>query len=102
VATEHSFNFLSEAEHIRITESVKKIEQMQAAEGAAVHPVGRTLALLPSASEYGPRVSVPPGEDAKNAPAKPKLRTPVIGNCSACRYGIVKRQCPTCAQLGEY
>jgi hypothetical protein len=106
VGTELSFNFLSDADRIRITESVKKIKQMQAGEGAAGHPVGRTLTVLPSASEFGPKVTVPPGENAKNVPSKPKLRTPVDGttidNCSACRHGYAEHQCPICAQMGAY
>jgi hypothetical protein len=104
VAAEDSFSFLSEAERIRITESVKKIKQMQAEEGAAGYPVGRTLTVLPSASRYGPQVSVPPGENAKNVPSKPKLQAPVdrpaIGRDSACQHGIAKHQCPTCNALG--
>jgi hypothetical protein len=104
VGTELSFSFLSEAERTRITESVKKIKQMQAKEAAAGHPVGRTLTVLPTASEFGPKVTVPPGENAKNVPSKPKLRTPVdrttIDNCSACRHGIAKHQCPICGALG--
>jgi hypothetical protein len=106
VATERSFSFLSEAERTRITESVKKIKQMQAKEAAAGHSVGRTLTVLPSASEFGPQVTVPPGENAKNVPSKPKLRTPLdgpmIGNCSACRHGYAEHQCPICAQMGAY
>jgi len=106
VATEHSFNFLSEAERIRITESVKKIKQMiQAEEGG--HPVGPTLTLLPSASECGLQAmhptSVPPGENATNVPSKAKLRTPVdrraIGNQSACWHGIPRHQCVTCNNI---
>ena len=104
VGTEFSFNFLSEAERIRITESVEKIKRMQAEAEARRREVGRTLTVLPAASEFGPKVTVPPGENAKNVPSKPKLRTPVdrttIDNCSACRHGIAKHQCPICGALG--
>jgi hypothetical protein len=120
VGTEYSFNFLSDAERIRITESVKKIKQMQAAEGAAGHPVGRTLTVLPSASEFGPKVTVPPGENAKNVPSKPKGGAPPgealasnsmftgdpdpLSRRSAemrpCRHGIFHHQCFICGALG--
>jgi hypothetical protein len=104
VATEHSFNFLSDAERIRITESVQKIKRMQAEEAA------RSSRLLPSASEWVPQAGHPTsaslGEDGRNAPSKPKLRTPVDrptpGTRLACRHNFERHQCPICAQLGEY
>ena len=65
VATEHSFNFLSEAERIRITESAQKIKRMQA-EMAARQLGGLDLTLLPSASardqQSASPTSLPPGE----------------------------------------
>ena len=108
VGTEFSFNFLSEAERIRITESAQKIKRMQA-EMAARQLGGLDLTLLPSASardqQSASPTSLPPGGHGTNAPSKLKLRTPVdrptIGNCSACRHGIVKHQCPMCAMLGS-
>jgi hypothetical protein len=103
VGTEYSFNFLSEAERTRITESVQKIKRMQAEEAS------RSSMLLPSGSGWVPPAghptSVSLGEDGRNAPSKPKLRTPVdrptTGTRLACRHNWERHQCPICAQLGE-
>jgi hypothetical protein len=103
VAAERSFSFLSEAERIRITGSIEKIKRMQAEAEARRQEVGRTLTVLPTASECGPQVSLPPGENAKNVPSKAKVRTPVdrraIGNQSACWHGIPRHQCVTCNNI---
>jgi len=115
VGTEFSFNFLSDAERIRIMGSVEKIKRMQAEEDARRHPVDHTSALLPPALERYPQsvypTGVPPGENATNVPSKPKLHTPedrptrapldrrAIGNQSACWHGIPKHQCVTCNNI---
>jgi hypothetical protein len=78
VGTEYSFNFLTEAERIRISESVKKIKQMQAERDARRHLGDLDLTLLPSASECDPHsarpTSVPPGENAKNVRSQTETR----------------------------
>jgi hypothetical protein len=122
VGTELSFNFLSDAERIRIMESAQKIKRLQAERDAARHLGGLDLTLLPSASECDPQSArptcAPPGENGTNVPSNPELRTPVdrptigkrlvpavnrrtIGNRSACRHGIEQHQCPMCAEMGE-
>jgi hypothetical protein len=102
VGTEYSFNFLSDAERIRISESVQKIKRMQAEEAA------RSSMLLPSASEWIPQAGHPTsaslGENGTNAPSKPSapVNRKDIGNRSACKHGWERHQCPICAQLGEF
>jgi len=110
VATEYSFDFLSEAERIRITGSVEKIKRMQAEAEARRQEAGRTLTVLPSASESARQAAHPTSaslrEDGTNAPSKPNLRAPVDrptpGTRLACRHNFERHQCPICAQLGEY
>jgi len=99
VETEHSFNFLSDAERIRLMESVERIKRMQAEAEAAEHRGGLDLTLLPSASECGPQAvhptSAPLGENGTLLPIKRKL----------CIHGFAvyrdaAPQCLTCCSLG--
>jgi hypothetical protein len=104
VGAEFSFNFLSEAERIRITESVERIKRMQAEDANRLDGVDRSSALL--LSECDPHTthatSVSPGENGANDPMG---KSGVVGRlrpayARSCRHGIFHHQCPTCNALG--
>jgi hypothetical protein len=107
VGTEFSFNFLSEAERIRISESAQKIKRLQAQRDARRGRVSQTSALLPPALDCDPQstrpTSAPPGETSANNsslkgdPDGVSLRSVMM---RPCRHGIFHHQCPTCAAFG--
>ena len=95
VGTEFSFNFLSDAERIRIMGSVEKIKRMQAEEDAIRKGIGRTLAFLPLGSECSPLESAPSGESPAIARSKK----------AHCIHGFavangVASHCVTCSNMG--
>jgi hypothetical protein len=95
VATEHSFDFLSDAERIRITGSIEKIKRMQAEADAAAarHLGGVDLTLLPSASECdqqaGRPTRTPPREDFGSVPSpRSELQPRSVRNTQVSSYGL--------------
>lgn len=96
VGAELSFNFLSEADRIRAIESVERIRRMRGEGDPKRQGIGRTLALLPSASECNPYGSASPVKEPAIVPTKRKAH---------CIHGFAvtnsaASHCVACSNLG--
>lgn len=98
VGTQFSSNLISEADRIRAIESVKRIKQMQAEEGATRQLVGRAFTLAPPTLECKTPTETAPVSGEEN-------RVRVLSEKRPCIHGFAVHangatQCLICSSLG--